>query len=153
DQLKNELTFELVVLGPVANRMQEQLRRQCSDEVWRRTQFKPTQTSAVVAEELAQATMMLFPTRADTGPIAVKEAVVAGVPVVGSGVGGIPDYIVPGKNGLLFSCGNLGECVGAIRAASNHPLFSRGRVDPETLAEKRDYLSAARMGQNFWLAY
>ena len=96
---------------------------------------------------------MIFPTRADTGPIAVKEAVVAGVPVVGSSVGGIPDYIVPEKNGILFSSGNLAECLNAIRTACVHPWFSRGLVDAATLAAKRDYLSSVRMGQGFWLVY
>jgi glycosyltransferase involved in cell wall biosynthesis len=72
---------------------------------------------------------------------------------VGSAIGGIPDYVVPGKNGLLFPPENLGECVAAIRAACRHPLFACGAVDPTILAEKRDYLSAARMGQSFWSTY
>jgi glycosyltransferase involved in cell wall biosynthesis len=97
--------------------------------------------------------MMIFPTLADVSPNAVKEAVVAGVPVVGSAVGGIPDYVVPGHNGILFRAGGLTEFIGAIRAACRHPLFSRGMVEPETLARMRDYLSPALMGKRFLEIY
>ena len=106
-----------------------------------------------VARELASATMLLLPTRADTGPTAVKEAVVAGVPVVASDVGGVPDYIVSGKNGLMFPPGDLLKFIDAIRSACAHPLFSRGLVDAETLAQRRAYLSPERMAKAFLAAY
>jgi glycosyltransferase involved in cell wall biosynthesis len=109
----------------------------------------PTQ----VAAQLESVTMLLLPTRADTSPNAVKEGVVAGVPVVASSVGGIPDYVVPGKNGLLFAAGDLPEFVRAIRAACAHPLFSQGQVEPETLARMRAYLSPEQMAKNFLRAY
>lgn len=97
--------------------------------------------------------MLLLPTRADTSPNAVKEAVVAGVPVVASSVGGIPDYVVPGKNGLLFAPGDLREFVQTLRAACAHPLLSQGQVDPEALARLRAYLSPEQMAKNFLRAY
>src|SRR6266446_1592273 len=97
--------------------------------------------------------MMLLPTRADTSPNAIKEAVVAGVPVVASSVGGIPDYVIPGKNGFLFPPGELSGFIGAIKAACTHPLFNKGEVDMETLAQTRAYLSPERMAQNFLKAY
>ena len=96
---------------------------------------------------------MLLPTRADVSPNAVKEALVAGVPVVASDVGGIPDYVRPGENGILFPPDNLEEFVRAIREAVRHPLFGRGQVEPASLARCRDYLSPARMGENFLAAY
>jgi glycosyltransferase involved in cell wall biosynthesis len=106
-----------------------------------------------VAEELQTPTMLLMPTRADTSPNAVKEAVVAGVPVVASHVGGIPDYVFPGMNGVLFPPNDLGAFVGAIRSACVHPMLGKGQVDPETHARTRDYLSPERMAENFLKAY
>ena len=97
--------------------------------------------------------MLLLPTRADTSPNAVKEAVVAGVPVVASNVGGIPDYVTHGENGFLFESGDLAEFVAMIKAAAAHPLFSRGEVSPSSLALNRDYLSPTRMAQRFLDAY
>jgi glycosyltransferase involved in cell wall biosynthesis len=73
--------------------------------------------------------------------------------VVASGVGGIPDYVFPGENGLLFAAGNKAEFVAMIREAARHPLFSRGLVTPSSLAKNREYLSPSRMAQLFLSAY
>ena len=124
-----------------------------SAEFWRRIVFKERLTQVEVAQELSAATMMLCPSRADTGPIAVKEAAVAGVPVVGTAVGGIPDYVSPGRNGVLCSPDSLAGFIEAIRAACRHPQFSRGEVDSSTLAQTRAYLSPQLMGQKFWGIY
>jgi glycosyltransferase involved in cell wall biosynthesis len=97
--------------------------------------------------------MLLFPTRADTSPNSVKEAVVAGVPVVASAVGGITDYVFSGRNGILFAPGNVEECTHAIRAACQHPQFGRGQVDAATLAQVCDYLLPRRMGEGFLKIY
>jgi glycosyltransferase involved in cell wall biosynthesis len=85
--------------------------------------------------------------------MAAKEAALAGVPVVGSAVGGIPDYIVPGENGLLFPSGDLQACSQAVRNAVTHPLFGRGLVDPRRLAAVREQLSPERMARSFAALY
>ena len=77
----------------------------------------------------------------------------AGVPVVATDIGGIPDYIFPERNGLLFAKDDLDGCRNAIRTACQHPLFSQGRVDAATLARTREYLSPARMGERFFETY
>jgi glycosyltransferase involved in cell wall biosynthesis len=97
--------------------------------------------------------MLLLPTRADVSPNAVKEAVAAGLPVLASDIGGVPDYVSPGKNGLLFPPGDADGFLAALEAAAEHPLFSRGAVDPLSLAQSRDYLSPVRMARNFLAAY
>jgi glycosyltransferase involved in cell wall biosynthesis len=96
---------------------------------------------------------MIFPTRADTIPNAVKEAVVAGLPVVASAVGGIPDYVWPGRNGILFQPGKVADCARAVREACGHELFGHGVVAAEALAAARDYLSPRRMGDGFGTIY
>jgi glycosyltransferase involved in cell wall biosynthesis len=73
--------------------------------------------------------------------------------VVASEVGGIPDYISHGKNGLLFPCGDLEALKRVLREALSHPLFSKGQVDAKTWDQVRSYLSPERMGQNFFDAY
>jgi len=75
------------------------------------------------------------------------------VPVVASDVGGIPDYVFAGKNGLLFPPGKLQEFIQAIKAGCAHPWFGQGTVEPETLARTRAYLSPERMARNFLSAY
>jgi glycosyltransferase involved in cell wall biosynthesis len=106
-----------------------------------------------VAGELAVATLMVFPTRGDNSPNAVKEAVVAGLPVVASAVGGIPDYVFPDANGLLFPPGDRAGLLAAIHAACGHPRFGHGQVDDQALARVRADLSADRMGEAFFETY
>ena len=123
-----------------------------SPELRERITFKSDLQPADVARELSRATIFLLPTRADTSPNAVKEAVVAGVPVVASRVGGIPDYVRPGENGLLFTAGDQAEFVAAIRAARPPAFFPRPG-GPAALAASREYLSPARMARSFLSAY
>jgi glycosyltransferase involved in cell wall biosynthesis len=106
-----------------------------------------------VAQELSTATMMICPSRADVSPNAVKEAVVAGVPVIGTTVGGIPDYVFSGLNGVLCPPDNALELAKAIRCACGHAMFSRGQVDAATLAKTREYLSPQLMAQKFGSIY
>jgi len=118
-----------------------------------RVEFKHHLLPHEVARELAQPAMLLLPTRADTSPNAVKEAAVAGVPVVATNVGGIPDYITSGKNGFLAPPNSLEGFVQALHDACAHPLFSEGKVEATVLGAVRDYLSPERMAVNFRQAY
>jgi len=153
DRLRSEFAFELIIVGPGDTDFAAALRRQTSAELWERVRFKRELTPAEVAEEMARATLMIFPTRADTSPNSVKEAVVAGLPVVASAVGGILDYVWPGRNGILFPAGDLAACVQAICAAEKHPLFGRGEVEATALNEAREYLSPRRMEERFLEIY
>jgi len=153
DELTPEIRFEVVLVGSANESFLAPLKAGLSPELRRRIIFKTHLRPAEVADELSKATMVLFPTRADTSPNVIKEAVVAGVPVIASNVGGIPDYIVPDENGLLFSPGSLPEFIEVIRAACRHPLFSRGQVNAASLEKNREYLSPRRMAELFFAAY
>jgi len=153
DRLVPEFPFELTMVGTASTGGREALRREVSPKLWDRILFKSDLTPGELADELAVATLKVLPTRADTSPNVVKEAVVAGVPVVASRVGGIPDYVFPERNGLLFPPGDLDGLVEALRAAVRHPLFGKGRVDPSTLESMRAYLSPALMAEKFLVLY
>jgi len=45
--------------------------------------------------------LILIPSKQDSGPIVLFEAMLAGKPVVGSNMGAIPDYLKTGYNGIL----------------------------------------------------
>ena len=151
--LASEFPFELRMFGTVSETYLASQREFISDELRRRMLFQQNLSPTEVAAEMATATAMILPTRADTSPNAVKEAVVAGVPVVASAIGGIVDYVFSNKNGLLFPAGDLQGLIEALRAVHRHPQFSRGEVDSETLARMRDYLSPEQMSERFFTAY
>ncbi|HYG23661.1 MAG TPA: glycosyltransferase family 4 protein [Verrucomicrobiae bacterium] len=153
DILSAEYPFTVAVLGKVDKESEKSICSQMSQKLRERIQFRHDLAPSDVAAELACATMMLFPTRGDTSPNAVKEAAVSGLPVVGSRVGGIPDYIIDGENGILFDSNDLQGFVAAIKKAAIHPLFRNGTVDPARLAKVRDYLSPKRMAKSFVAAY
>jgi glycosyltransferase involved in cell wall biosynthesis len=153
DRLRKEIPLELIVLGKRHPSVAATLDHKVSSEFWKQVTFKQNLTHHEVAAELSQATMLLGPSRADVSPNAVKEAVAAGVPVVGTSVGGIPDYVLPGLNGFLCAPDRLEDLVEAIRAAARHPQFSRGEVDAPTLVRMRAYLSPELMAKRFLEVY
>jgi glycosyltransferase involved in cell wall biosynthesis len=153
DRLRGELDFRLIIAGLPQPEFVSKIKSQTSSALWERIEILQNPPTSVVIEQLSQATTVLFPARAETGPLAVKEAAVAGVPVVGSVTGGIPDYISPGKNGMLFPPGDLDGFVDAIRKASAHPLFGLGQVDKSALIDVRDRLSPRRMAEGFVSIY
>jgi glycosyltransferase involved in cell wall biosynthesis len=151
--LEGKLDYRLIWIGSRDSKLETQHRKALPSGFWNRITWKNNLTPAQIAEELSTATIVVYPTRADSSPNAVKEAVVAGVPVIASRVGGLMDYAIPNRNAILFESGNSEACAKAIQKAVAHPLFSKGKVDPETLSEMRRYLSAKTMADKFIAAY
>lgn len=56
----------------------------------------------------------------ETGPLVILEAFLAGIPVMGSNVGGIPDLVTEGVNGMLVKIGNIKAWARAIRWIYEH---------------------------------
>jgi glycosyltransferase involved in cell wall biosynthesis len=153
EQLRSEIDFEIIVVGKVDPEVASLVEGKVSHELWKRLVFKENLSHLQVAEELRTTTMAVCSSRADVSPNSVKEAVVAGVPVIGCAVGGIPDYVLPGRNGVLVQPGSVQELVNGIRVACAHPLFREGRVESAVLAEMRGYLSPIKMARRFLEAY
>jgi glycosyltransferase involved in cell wall biosynthesis len=57
----------------------------------------------------------------ETGPFVVLEAHAAGVPVVGSDLGGIAERVTDGRNGLLFPPGDANALAGILRQLARNP--------------------------------
>jgi glycosyltransferase involved in cell wall biosynthesis len=66
-----------------------------------------------------------LPSLEDNCPMAVLEAAAAGVPVVASRVGGVPDLIEDGKTGLFFDPQNATSMGGAVEKLLEQPQFAR----------------------------
>jgi glycosyltransferase involved in cell wall biosynthesis len=57
----------------------------------------------------------------ETGPLVLLEAFAAGVPVVGSGIGGIAERVRDGVDGVLVPPGDVRALAGALETLARHP--------------------------------
>jgi glycosyltransferase involved in cell wall biosynthesis len=106
---------------------------------------------------------LALPTRADAVPWSALEAMAAGLPVVASGVGAVPELL--GDAGILVAPGSVEEVEAALRRLANDPDLrrrlgeraltrARERYDvavqaPKLLAVLRDAAAATQTGRRF----
>lgn len=70
---------------------------------------------ARLAELLGEASALVLPSSQENAPMVIAEAMAAGVPVVATRVGGIPDMIRHGETGLLYPVGDIPELAHCLR--------------------------------------
>jgi glycosyltransferase involved in cell wall biosynthesis len=78
-----------------------------------------------VAERLAQADVFVLSSRSEGLPLAILEAMAAGLPVVATAVGGIPELVADGETGLLVPPGDADALAGALRRLVADPGLRR----------------------------
>lgn len=101
----------------------------------------PTELHRVWATTDVLAVPSMWP---ETGPLVVLEAFAAGVPVVGSDLGGIPELVRDGVDGMLFPLGDAVALSARLsQLITDHGLLSRLRANirpPRTLGDLADDL-------------
>ncbi|MFH1681188.1 MAG: glycosyltransferase family 4 protein [Candidatus Eisenbacteria bacterium] len=79
-----------------------------------------------VAEFLEKTDVMVVPSLREGFGIAAVEALARGRPVIASRVGGLPEIVQHGRNGLLFEAGNVSQLAAAMRSIVDDPeLYGR----------------------------
>ena len=78
-----------------------------------------------VAELLATADVFVLSTHSEGLPLSVLEAMAAGLPVVASNVGGIPELVADGVSGLLVPPGDPDALAEAIERLLENPRLSQ----------------------------
>jgi glycosyltransferase involved in cell wall biosynthesis len=102
----------------------------------------PPVTPAEVADRLRAADLYVHPSRADTFPSGVLEALACGTPVVASRVGGIPEQVT-GESGVLVEPGDASALAAAIESLLADPS-RRERMSTAAAADARARFSVDR---------
>jgi glycosyltransferase involved in cell wall biosynthesis len=82
-----------------------------------------------IRQALSRATGLVLPSLEDNCPMAVLEAMAAGVPVAGARVGGVPDLIKPGQTGRLFEASDQSDIRQNVRSMLEDSDQTRALAD------------------------
>lgn len=83
--------------------------------------------------ELSKCSCLVLPSYQETAPMAIQEAMAAGVPVIASNICGIPYQVEHNETGFLFSPGNIDELTYYLKTL----LASTSKREEFALAAKR----------------
>lgn len=101
---------------------------------------------------LVQGWCFVLPTRADTGPMAVKEAMVVGLPVISSPHSGARDYIREGENGFLVRPGDISALADRLENLLSDFSLCR-RMGEKHHREAREQFGASRTAEGLLAIY
>ncbi|MFH1835790.1 MAG: glycosyltransferase family 4 protein, partial [Methanobacteriota archaeon] len=115
---KKDARLTVVGDGPLKEQYVKQARQLGISE---KTNFKGFLTRENILSLLSETDMLVVPSLAENFPRITLEGMGAGVPVIASCVGGIPEQITDGVNGMLFSPGDHNELADKIIKLSSDP--------------------------------
>lgn len=137
-----QLNAALDVFAVMQDENARQAQKRMADQIAgdRRVRFLPPLAAAEVVERLRSYDALLVPSQwLETGPLVVYEAFAAGIPVIGSNLGGIAELVLHGANGLLVGDPSAAGWAQALRQAVD---------DPELLPGLRRNVGAVRTMQD-----
>ncbi len=101
---------------------------------------------AELIDQYARHDVFLMPSLSEGSSLALLEAMAAGMPVVATRAGGIPDVIAHESNGLLFNTSNTDEGAAQVcRLLTQPELSMRLGLAARTSAQERTWLDTCRV--------
>jgi glycosyltransferase involved in cell wall biosynthesis len=98
------------------------------------------------ARLLAEAAIYVLPSHNENLPVSILEAMAAGLPVVSTRVGGIPDAVRHGTEGLLVTPGAREELAQALLRLLSDPALARKMGDSGRRRVASEFSPAAVLG-------
>lgn len=115
-----ESTFVLNLLGTGSE--YDTLRRQYADRPW--VKFHGSVSQEAVADFMSRAHFLLLPSLwFENAPVVAVHALTAGLPILGSRIGGIPEHVFDNQTGRLLPPGDVGAWSNAIVEALKDPAL------------------------------
>jgi glycosyltransferase involved in cell wall biosynthesis len=87
--------------------------------------------SSEIRAHLEEAWAMVLPSFAEGLPVVIMEALACARPVVSTYIAGIPELVVPGKNGWLVPAGSVEALVDALREVTRTPVTTLTEMGKE----------------------
>ncbi len=105
-----------------------------------RVEFAPSASRVQVLEAYRTADVFVLPSRFESFPRALLEAMAAGLPVVATRVGGVPEIVDEGRNALLVAPGDAEDLATALATiCSDGPMRERFGPESRRRAAKYDW--------------
>jgi glycosyltransferase involved in cell wall biosynthesis len=93
-----------------------------------------------IAKYLREARVLVLPSEWYEGfPIVIVEAYAAGLPVIASRIGGLPELVRDGKTGLLFKPGDVDDLARNVRWIVDHPREAQEMGQEGLALFRREY--------------
>jgi len=118
--IQSIVSLHIVTRSPAAeieDRFTDKTRR----NVWVHRHLAPNSGRLVALFKSAD--LFVFPTRADCLPLAVLEAMAAGLPVITTGVGALPEAVTNGETGRIVPPDDPGALAEAIATLADQPAL------------------------------
>jgi len=128
------LRLLLVGSGPETPRLLELSNRLGLSEI---CHFEPTRPNA--ADWMRGIDIFVNASSLESFPNAVLEAMASGCCVIGSSIGGIPELVTHGEDGLVFESSSLDELTAAIRLAASEPALRQRLRQQAVLSANRRF--------------
>ncbi len=93
------------------------------------------------ADHYKKADIFVLPTYAEAMPVSLLEAMAAGLPVITTPVGGIPEIVENGKEGILYPCGDVQSLADGIKLLIEDPAarIRMGESGKQRAAEQLNF--------------
>ena len=98
-----------------------------------------------IVERMRASTVLALPTRMDTAPNVLAEARAAGLPVVATRVGGIPEFIEDGQDGVLVPVDDPRALADALTRLIEHPSEADAIAARGQARARRDHRLATQV--------
>jgi glycosyltransferase involved in cell wall biosynthesis len=144
-QSERPVSATIVGEGPDEARLKAQVREHGLVDEVRFVGFQPARVA------FSMGRMLVIPSRAESLPYVVLEAAAAGLPVIGTKVGGVPEIFGPDSDSLVPP-NDVPALVAAMRAATSDPNAANG-VAQHIRARVRAEFSVDRMVDGGLAAY